>query len=140
MADGPEVARAYVTIIPSMQGAQRTISEEMGAAADAAGSEAGGRASSSFGSALSTGLKAAGVAAAAVAAAVAGATKAFINGANDVAAYGDNIDKMSQKMGISAEAYQEWDFVMQHCGTSMDSLRTGMKTLANAATTGNEAF
>ena len=140
MADGPEVARAYVTIIPSMQGAQRTISEEMGAAADAAGSEAGGRASSSFGSALSTGLKAAGVAAAAVAAAVAGATKAFITGANDVAAYGDNIDKMSQKMGISAEAYQEWDFVMQHCGTSMDSLRTGMKTLANAATTGNEAF
>ena len=140
MADGPEVARAYVTIIPSMQGAQRTISEEMGAAADAAGAEAGGRASTSFGSALSTGLKAAGVAAAAVAAAVAGATKAFINGANDVAAYGDNIDKMSQKMGISAEAYQEWDFVMQHCGTSMESLRTGMKTLANAATTGNEAF
>ena len=32
------------------------------------------------------------------------------------AEYGDTIDKMSQKMGMSSDAYQEWDFVLQHCG------------------------
>lgn len=58
----------------------------------------------------------------------------------DTAAYGDTVDKMSQKMGLSAEAYQEWDFIMQHAGTSIESLKAGMKTLASAAETSNEAF
>ena len=57
-----------------------------------------------------------------------------------MADYGDNIDKMSQKMGMSAEGYQEWDFIMQHCGTSMETMKASMKTLANAASTGSEAF
>lgn len=47
---------------------------------------------------------------------------------------------MSQKMGLSAEAYQEWDAVMQHSGTSIESLQAGMKTLANAVENENEAF
>lgn len=77
---------------------------------------------------------------AALAAAAAAAAAAIANGISDVAEYGDNIDKMSQKLGISAEAYQEWDAVMQHSGTSMETLKTSMKTLATAAETGNEAF
>lgn len=64
----------------------------------------------------------------------------FIKAAGDVSRYGDNIDKMSQKMGLSAEAYQEWDFIMQHSGTSMEALKAGMKTLANAVDSGNDAF
>lgn len=64
----------------------------------------------------------------------------FVKASGDVAAYGDNIDKMSQKMGMSAEAYQEWDAVMQHSGTSMETLKASMKTLANAAQTGSDAF
>lgn len=59
---------------------------------------------------------------------------------SQTAEYGDNIDKMSQKMGLSAEAYQEWDAIMQHSGTSIDSLQAGMKTLANAVESGNDAF
>ena len=47
---------------------------------------------------------------------------------------------MSQKMGISAEGYQEWDFIMQHAGSSMDALQASMKTLASAAETGSDAF
>lgn len=65
---------------------------------------------------------------------------AFVAASGNVAAYGDNIDKMSQKMGMSAEAYQEWDAVMQHSGTSMETLKASMKTLANAAETGSDAF
>lgn len=72
--------------------------------------------------------------------AVVGATTALIKGTGEVAAYGDNIDKMSQKMGMSAEAYQEWDAVMQHSGTSMETMQASMKTLANAAETGSKAF
>ncbi len=60
--------------------------------------------------------------------------------ANKVAQNGDNIDKMSQKLGMSATAYQEWSHIMEHCGTSIDSLQAGMKTLASAAETGNDAF
>ena len=66
--------------------------------------------------------------------------KKIFNNASEVAVYGDNIDKMSQKMGISAKAYQEWDAVMQHSGTSMESMRASMKTLANAVENGNKAF
>ena len=100
--------------------------------------------SSSFGSkvktALSTGAK---VGVAAIGALTTGTIAlgtAIVGQTGQVAAYGDNIDKMSQKMGLSAEAYQEWDFIMQHNGTTIESLKTGMKTLATAVESGNDAF
>ena len=140
MAD-TEVARAVVTIVPTMEGAQSTITKELTGAASSSGvSEAGKEAGSVFSSGLAKGLAAATAVTAAVTALAVKATQAFVNSASQVAEYGDNIDKMSQKMGISAEAYQEWDFVMQHCGTSMDSLKSSMKTLATAAESGSEAF
>jgi phage-related protein len=40
-AGGIEVARAYVTIIPSLEGSQKTISQELGAAVDKEGDKAG---------------------------------------------------------------------------------------------------
>ena len=91
-------------------------------------------------SGLGTAAKVGAAAMAVTGAAVAGASKAFVEGVNNVAEYGDQIDKMSQKMGLSAEAYQEWDAVMQHSGTSMEAMKASMKTLANAAETGNKAF
>lgn len=66
--------------------------------------------------------------------------ESFAESISATAEYGDNIDKMSQKMGLSSDAYQEWDFIMQHCGASIDSLQSGMKTMATAAETGSEAF
>lgn len=98
----------------------------------------------SFGEKLKTGLATAAKAGAVAITAVTGATvamsKAFMDNVGDLSAYGDNIDKMSQKMGMSAQAYQEWDAVMQHSGTSIESLQAGMKTLANAVESGNGAF
>ena len=92
--------------------------------------------SQSFGKALKSGIGiAAGVTTAAIgattAATIAGA-KAFVSGAKDVATYGDAIDKNSQKMGISAKAYQEWDFIMQHNGSTIESLRKGMMNISSA--------
>lgn len=81
-----------------------------------------------------------GLAVGAVTTGVTALSGALVNGVTDLASYGDNIDKMSQKMGISAEAYQEWDAVMQHSGTSMETLKASMKTMANAVENNNEAF
>lgn len=145
MANGmTEVARATVTIIPNMQGAQQTIATELGAASESVGKSSGEKAGSAFtanmGSMISAGAAVVTGAVAAVTGAAIGAGKAIWDSANEVAQFGDNIDKMSQKMGISAQAYQEWDFVMQHSGTSMESLKASMKTLANAAEKDSEAF
>lgn len=41
MANGPEVAKAYVSIIPSMQGAQQTITQELASASGVAGTTGG---------------------------------------------------------------------------------------------------
>ena len=96
---------------------------------------------------LDTAKKAAGTVAkvgvaafAAVGTAAVGAGVKLVKETANVASYGDNIDKMSQKMGISAKAYQEWDAVMQHSGTSMATLKSSMRTLSNAAESGNAAF
>ena len=95
---------------------------------------------SGLGKGLATAAKVGAAAVTAVTAAAGAMSAAFIKGTSEVAQYGDNIDKMSQKMGLSAQAYQEWDFIMQHSGTSMESLKAGMKTLANAVDSGNDAF
>lgn len=41
----------------------------------------------------------------------------------------DEIDKGSQKIGISKQAYQEWSYVLGQNGMDIDKLETGMKTL-----------
>jgi hypothetical protein len=45
----------------------------------------------------------------------------------------DRIDKMSQKIGVSREAFQEWDFILSQSGASVEGLQMGVKTLSNAA-------
>jgi len=102
------------------------------------------KSTSSFADKLKSGLGAAakvGAAALTTAATAAGAlTTAIVQGAGEAAAYGDNIDKASQKLGISAEAYQEWEAVLQHSGTSMDAMSVGMKTLSQKAAEGSDVF
>jgi phage-related minor tail protein len=94
------------------------------------------RQSGKLGEALKEGIaKGAEMAAAAVTAMAAAATAAvagIVNAAGAAAEYGDNIDKMSQKLGMSSDAYQEWDFIMQHSGSDIDKMTTSMKTLADA--------
>ena len=145
MANGNiEVAKAFVTIVPSMEGSQATITKELTGVTNEASEKAGSEGGAKFGDKFAGALKGAGVAIGAAMTAVTGAAiatgKAFLDSANDVAAYGDQVDKMSQKMGISAQSYQEWDFIMQHAGASIDSLKSSMKILATSAETGSEAF
>ena len=95
---------------------------------------------SGFGGKIATAAKIGAGAMTAVTAATVAAGTAIVKSTGAVASYGDDIDKMSQKMGMSAEKYQEWDAILQHSGSSMESMKASMKTLANAAETGSDAF
>ena len=138
-----EIATAYVQIEPTFSGVKSKIESEMGGAGESGGQSFGSGFAKVLGSAGGAVASAGKVMAGAVAAggtALAGLGASFVSATGDIASYGDNIDKMSQKMGLTAEAYQEWDAVMQHSGTSMETMKASMKTLANAAEGGNKAF
>lgn len=122
-----ELASAYVQIIPSAKGISGSISSILEPEADKAGKSAGGK----LGSALGTAAKVGAGAITAATAALAAGGAAFVKSSNEVAQYGDSVDKMSQKLGLSAKSYQEWDYVMQLAGTDMGSMTTGLKTLTN---------
>lgn len=83
------------------------------------------------GDVASTTIKAVAGIATAVTAAAAGTAKALYSSAKATAEYGDEIDKNSQKVGMSAEAYQKWDYAMQLAGTSMNENDVGIKSLTN---------
>lgn len=50
--------------------------------------------------------------------------------ANKTAEVGDRIDKMSQKIGLSRQKYQEWDYILSQSGSDIDKMQVGMKTLS----------
>ena len=60
--------------------------------------------------------------------------------ADDTAAYGDQVDKNSQKMGISAQEYQKWNYVLERNGSSIDVMQKGLKTLSSKLVEGSQAF
>lgn len=66
------------------------------------------------------------------------AVGSLVKMAKATAETGDHIDKMSQKIGMSAEAYQKWDYVAKISGTSIDGLKMGFKTLTNTIDKANK--
>lgn len=131
------LGQAYVQIVPSADGISNSISSVLSGPADKAGQEAGSTFGSSFGDKMKTGLLVAG---AGIAAFGATAGVALGKSISDVSKYGDHVDKMSQKIGFSAEGFQKWDYVLNHAGTSIDSMAPVMKTLSNAAVSNSDAF
>lgn len=124
-------------IVPSADGISNSISDVLSGPADKAGQDAGSTFGSSFGSKLKSGMLMAG---AGIAAFGAAAGVALGKSISDVSKYGDHVDKMSQKIGFSAEGFQKWDYVLQRAGTSIDSMAPVMKTLSNAAVSNSDAF
>ena len=112
MAEGIEVARALVTIVPTMEGSQAEMTKQITSAgndaADKAGKSSGSKFTGSFGSSVKKGAT---VMAAAIGAAVAGTgamAKGLYDAASATAAYGDNIDKAQiRAIGDASEAFGE---------------------------------
>lgn len=128
------IASAYVQIVPTADGIQGQLSGILDGEATKAGASAGSKLSGALGGAVKTGIGAV----AALGTAAIGAGVALTGAASDVASYGDSIDKMSQKMGVSSTFYQEWDAVLQHSGTSMDSMGATFKKLATSVQNGSK--
>ena len=64
--------------------------------------------------------------------AISGATaKAMFNSAKETAKYGDEVDKASQKLNLSAENYQKLSYAMDMNGASIDDVSKGMKTIVS---------
>ena len=99
-----EIARAYVLIVPSMEGARETISNELGAASESAGSSAGSRAGSAFAGALGTAARVGAAAISAVATGVGAITTQAVNAYSEFeqltggieTLYGEASDQMMQ--------------------------------------------
>lgn len=118
MADNMiEVARATVTIIPNMQGAQASISEQLNAAVVPAGEDAGTTTGESMVTAIGDKLSNAG----------ATLTKAvtlplMAAGAAAIKAFSDvdsGVDTMIIKTGASGEALEEMEGIMQDIASSV---------------------
>lgn len=77
---------------------------------------------------LGSGLKKAGTICAGALAGVTVATQQLVSKTIEA---GDRVDKMSQKIGMSRQAFQEWDYIMSQNGGSVESLQMGYKTLTN---------
>ena len=127
---GTTIGTAYVQILPSTEGISSNLTSALNGAAQTSGDSAG----KTLGSSLARGF---GTAAAAVGTAAVGAVTGVIKLANDTAKLGDEIDKTSQKVGVSAEQYQVMQFAAEHCGFSVSTFQTAAKALGNTDFSGN---
>ena len=75
------------------------------------------------------GIKTVGKWGTAIGAASAAVGGALLGVATKSASAMDEIDKMSNKIGISKQGYQEWAYVMGQNGMEISKMQTGMKTL-----------
>ena len=119
MADGNniELARAYVTIIPSMQGAQQTITSELTGAAEPAGVEAGEAIGSSMISSLEEALGEVGkTLSATVTAPIVAAAAASVAAFNSV---DDALDDVAIRTGATGEALEDMQNLAVDIATSM---------------------
>src|SRR5660397_26793 len=87
---------------------------------------------------LGGGIKKAAKVGAGIAVGVGVGAAAITSMANKAAESTDRIDKMSQQVGMSREGFQEWDYILSQNGASIDSMKTGFKTLAMRAAEAGE--
>lgn len=148
--NGAEIARAYVLVVPSTQGAQKSLTKELVPEAEAASHEAGTKGGAAFKSALTTAAKAT---AAAMAAAVAGAA-ALIKSSLDAYANTEQLaggieklfgtDAANTVLANAADAYKTAgmsanDYMQQVTGISAALLKSGISA-EEAATKADEAM
>lgn len=125
-----ELARAYVTIVPSMQGSQETITEALTGASAEAGSSAGSQAGNSFGTSFggvlrTTGAIVAGVTGA-MAAGIAAGTGALVSFTQGGAAYADEVLTMSTNTHIATDELQAYMYAAELVDVSTETMTSSM--------------
>lgn len=128
-----EVARATVTIIPNMQGAQKTIASELGAASESSGKSAGEKAGSSMASGIGTALKAAGGAiVAGFGAAMAGVTAVAKEAFSNFADYQQLTGGIETLFGTGGQSMQDMVDAAKAAGESTKGIIDKYKELNDA--------
>lgn len=82
------------------------------------------------GKSLLKGAASAGKFALGLGAAAATGVTALVGVASKAAESAKEISVMSERVGFSSDAYQEWSYIAQQCGTNMDTLQGGITDLA----------
>lgn len=111
-----EIFRLFGRIMIDDKEAQKSISKT-DKSVEGLGSRLGGmiKTAAKWGAAIVAGAGAAGTGLFALAQKAAGTT--------------DRIDKLSQKIGLSRQGFQEWEFILSQSGTDIEKLQMGFKTL-----------
>ena len=112
-----EVAKATVTIIPNMQGAQKTITDELTGGAESAGAAAGKKAGKGFGTELSNTLGGVGKALTKTV-----TVPVMAIGAASVAAFKEvdaGMDTIVKKTGASGEALEDMETILKNIATTI---------------------
>ena len=125
-----ELARAYVTIVPSMEGAQQAITNGLTGASAEAGSSAGSQAGNSFGTSFggvlrTTGGIVAGVTGA-MAAGIAAGTGALVSFTTSGAAYADEVLTMSTNTHIATDDLQAYMYAAELVDVSTETMTNSM--------------
>jgi hypothetical protein len=81
-----------------------------------------------------------GVNAAAVVAAVTAVTKAVADAVKDFTAYGSAIYDASQKTGLSTDAIQEWKFIAEQTGTTLEAITGAVGMMTRGLQTNAETY
>ena len=124
-----EVARAYVLIVPSMEGARGAISDELNGAGEEAGRSAGSRAGSAFSGALGAAARVGAVAVSAVATGVGAITAQAVNSYADFEQLSGGIETLYGES--SAQMMQYAQEAAQATGQDMNSyLESAISTSA----------
>ena len=66
--------------------------------------------------------------------------KASTEAVSSVIELGDSISDNSKKLGISAEAYQEWGYIFEQNGADIEGFKTSFLKLTKAIEEGDDAF
>ena len=125
----PDIAKAYVQIIPSAEGIKGKLEETLGGEAESAGKSAGGKFSKIFGGVAKAGLAALGATAAGFTALTKGAISAFadyeqlVGGAELM--YGDAYDFVAEK---AANAWQTVQMSQNDYLEQVNGFAVGLKT------------
>ena len=128
-ASEEELSKLRTQINNAQADANKTAAKikELGNETDAAGGKFSG-----MGEKIGSFAKVAAASLAAVGTAAAAMGKKLYDAAKETAAMGDEIDKESQKLGISAETYQTLNYAMERSGSSISDLSKGVKTITQS--------
>lgn len=125
-----ELAKAYVTIVPSLTGAQQTITEELTGVSSTAGAQAGSDAGEAFNANFSSILKGVGGVVAgvtgALAAGVAAGTAALVDMTREGATYADTVLTMSTNTHIGTDELQAYMYAAELVDVSVDTMTSSM--------------